>query len=183
MPSKAWTPSEFEFALNLWSQGYSPKSIGMKLNRTRNAIIGRLHREGLSDRDRPVNVQAKPKPEVVAVLRKAELRPVSALPRVRLSPTTDIPDDPEFPRSKALAFNVSVDQTEFVDAPGKARLPRVLLLKVDDCRYPIGDVGKPDFKFCNGKRLDGHPYCRTHLRLCYSQVRYTRTGEQLNGRP
>jgi len=183
MPSKSWTDSEFKFVFDLWSKGYSPKTIGMKLGRTRNAIIGRLHREGLSDRDRPVNVQVKPKPEVVAVLRKAELRPTSSLPRVRLSPTTDIPDDPEFPRSKALAFNAPADQAEFVDALGKARLPKVLLLKVDDCRYPIGDVGTPDFKFCSNKRLDDHPYCRTHLRLCYSQVRLAKSGEQLNGRP
>jgi GcrA cell cycle regulator len=35
------------------------------------------------------------------------------------------------------------------------------------CKYPIGDLSDPDFRFCNALALPGKPYCDAHQRLCY----------------
>lgn len=183
MSVDSWTPADIEQAKALWIKGLSFSEIGVAMNRKRGAISGKLRRVGISDKDRPLSKQKLPEAKIIVMLRKAELCPTSSLPRVRLSTTATAPTESEFPRPKTPVFNVPKDRIDFVDVKGKARLPRVLLLKADDCRYPIGDVGHPDFKFCCGKRLDGHPYCRTHLRLCYNQVRQARSaGARANGR-
>lgn len=46
--------------------------------------------------------------------------------------------------------------------------PAVLALRANDCRWPIGDVDAPDFRFCCDRVRPGPagqpPYCPTHLR-------------------
>lgn len=39
------------------------------------------------------------------------------------------------------------------------------------CRWPIGDPRTPQFKFCDGARAVGVPYCTTHMKLSYQPVR------------
>lgn len=35
------------------------------------------------------------------------------------------------------------------------------------CRYPHGEPGQRGFKWCNGPRQPGSPYCPEHHRLCH----------------
>ena len=48
----------------------------------------------------------------------------------------------------------------------------VMALKDDLCKYPHGEPGKPNFRFClksvNGKSV----YCSEHQGLCYMPTRY-----------
>ena len=51
-----------------------------------------------------------------------------------------------------------------------ARVPKLWLgvydavsqLKKEDCRWPIGDANKPDFKFCCKPKTPTGPYCQEH---------------------
>ena len=45
-------------------------------------------------------------------------------------------------------------------------------LKPDNCRWPVGDPKKDDFRYCGGAALSGRPYCRHHHAIAY---RYSST--------
>lgn len=42
----------------------------------------------------------------------------------------------------------------------------ILSLKRTSCRYPIGNVGEPDFKFCCQPISEGSSYCAEHRAIC-----------------
>lgn len=44
---------------------------------------------------------------------------------------------------------------------------RPVVVSVDECRWPIGDVGAPGFHFCCGPALKGGPYCAEHHKLAH----------------
>ena len=54
----------------------------------------------------------------------------------------------------------------------------------DDCKWPIGDPLKDDFRFCGKYRLTGMAYCRECCRIAYEtpQERRARVSSQ-SGRP
>ncbi len=52
---KLWQTSELEELRQLWTGGLSATEIGVKLNRSRNAVIGRLDRQGLLGEERYKN--------------------------------------------------------------------------------------------------------------------------------
>ena len=56
---QAWAPADTEIAVRLWKEGKSAREIGRRLSRTRNAIIGKIHRLGLCRKD-----QAKTTPTI-----------------------------------------------------------------------------------------------------------------------
>ena len=41
-------------------------------------------------------------------------------------------------------------------------------LRLNSCRWPIGDPTKSDFRFCGETRLDLRPYCAAHAALAYA---------------
>lgn len=45
-PPKAWTPEDTSLALKLWNEAVPASQIAKVLDRTRNGIIGRMHRIG-----------------------------------------------------------------------------------------------------------------------------------------
>lgn len=49
--------------------------------------------------------------------------------------------------------------------------PALMDLTNTTCRWPLGDVGKPDFRFCGGPANleSGQPYCETHSALAYNR--------------
>lgn len=169
IPSPPWHSEDLERAKALWLQGKSAADIGLELSRTRNAIIGKLHRLGYSDRDRPISLQNLPEPKVQTMLRSTQLRQVPSLPRTQVNGAQYTTS--KLPKPQNPVFSPVSDKWEFTSKRGGPALPKVLLLKADDCRFPIGEVGDKNFRFCDAKRIDGHPYCRKHLRLCYDKVR------------
>lgn len=47
----------------------------------------------------------------------------------------------------------------------------LLQLTAHTCRWPIGDIGHPDFYFC-GAYTGSPPYCRHHKQMSVTQGRY-----------
>ena len=61
-----WTDERLETLKMLWNEGLSISQIGQKLNVTRNAVAGTVHRLGLPKRQSPISssvnsIRAKPK--------------------------------------------------------------------------------------------------------------------------
>src|SRR5512143_4004587 len=128
-----WTDERVETLKKLWLEGLSASQIAKHLGGvTRNAVIGKVHRLGLSGRAVP----SQPTRPVFKAPRPA--RPVVAAqpsPRRALEPSP-VPA----PRPPAS-----------IEEPGTAT---VLTLGAHMCKWPIGDPATDSFTFC-GRRSGG----------------------------
>src|SRR3977135_3167960 len=149
-----WTDERVETLKKLWADGLSASQIAAELGGiTRNAVIGKVHRLGLSGRAKSPSSSA-PRP------RKA--RAHTHLMRV---------SRPAIRGNTALAHSYDFEQEpepELVDNViplGQRRT--ILQLTEDTCRWPIGDPGSADFFFCGGQTVTSLPYCAYHSRVAY----------------
>ena len=144
-----WTDERVETLKKLWQDGLSASQIAKQLGGvTRNAVIGKVHRLGLSGRAAP----SKP------------ARPAFKAPR----PARAAVAAPTPPRRIAEAATSSAPQLpapRLIDEkPGTAT---VLTLGAHMCKWPIGDPSLETFTFC-GRRTGGEgPYCNDHARVAY----------------
>jgi GcrA cell cycle regulator len=142
-----WTDERVELLKKLWQDGLSASQIAKQLGGvTRNAVIGKVHRLGLSGRATP----SKPARTVFKAPRPA--RPAAAAPSA--------------PRRLAEPVSQQVQPTpvRYVDeTPGSAT---VLTLGAHMCKWPIGDPSLDSFTFCGRRSSDG-PYCMEHSQVAY----------------
>ena len=66
-----WTPTRVSVLIALWEEGLSTSEIGNRLSVTKNAVIGKVHRLGLTKRGSPIRPKTKP----AEVISLAALRP------------------------------------------------------------------------------------------------------------
>jgi GcrA cell cycle regulator len=156
-----WTDERVEALKKLWTDGLSASQIAAELGGiTRNAVIGKVHRLGLSGRAKSPS-SAAPRP------RKA--RPHAHMLRV---------SRPSIRGNTALAQAYELDvelEPELVDNVIPLGQRRTLLeLNEETCRWPIGDPGHPDFFFCGGQAITGLPYCAYHSRVAYQPAHMRR---------
>jgi GcrA cell cycle regulator len=154
-----WTDDRVEQLKKLWEAGHSASQIAAELgNVTRNAVIGKVHRLGLSGRAKAAT---------------------SAAPRQRKVRTTQHIIRAARPVARGNTALAHVFEVEFdIEADAVARdnvVPmsqRLTLLELNDstCRWPLGDPGATDFAFCGGKTLPSLPYCSYHCRVAYQPV-------------
>lgn len=138
-----WTDERVELLKKLWLDGLSASQIAKQLGGvTRNAVIGKVHRLGLSGRATPSQPQR--------TLFKA---PRPARPAVTAQPRR--PTEPSPPQLPVQAF--------YPEEPGSAT---VLTLGAHMCKWPIGDPSTDAFTFCGRRSSDG-PYCVEHARVAY----------------
>jgi GcrA cell cycle regulator len=147
-----WTEERVELLKKLWADGLSASQIAAELGGiTRNAVIGKVHRLGLSGRAKsPSTAAARPRKARAPMMRVS--RPVS-----------------RGNTALAHAYEVEVDpEPEFLDniIPIGQRCT-ILELTEATCHWPVGDPGHPDFFFCGGPSLTNLPYCSYHSRVAY----------------
>ena len=148
----SWTDERIETLKKLWSDGLSASQIAAALGGiTRNAVIGKVHRLGLSGRA---------KSPAAAEPRARKPRSHAALLRVAR---------PAVRGNNALAYEFEPEaEPEPIDNVIPLGQRRSLIeLSEETCRWPIGDPGSPDFFFCGGHALTGLPYCSYHSRIAY----------------
>jgi GcrA cell cycle regulator len=152
----SWTSERVELLTRLWSEGLSASQIAGMLGGgvTRNAVIGKVHRLGLSGRGKTA---AAPAARAGRTARSAQI----------VAPPPDDLRSPEPRAGDPVAVAVSAPP-----ANGLAELPvseRVTILDLRDsmCRWPIGDPARPGFGFCGGRAATGLPYCAEHCRIAY----------------
>ena len=148
----SWTDERVELLNKLWADGLSASQIAGELGGiTRNAVIGKVHRLGLSGRAKSPS-SSSPRP------RKA--RASSHLMRISRASTRG---------NTALAYDYDLEpEPELIENIIPIGQRRTLLeLNEDTCRWPIGDPASPEFFFCGGKPLTGLPYCSYHSRVAY----------------
>ena len=154
--SKSWPDDRVAMLTKLWAEGLSASQIAQQLgDKTRNAVIGKVHRLGLSGRAKP----SKPKRKTTASAKVSK-------PRVK---TTRAPSAPRTPRIIAAAPQAPAP----LDAKPMANGEFATILTITDhmCKWPIGDPGTPGFRFCGRKTDPEEPYCVPHSQVAYQPSR------------
>ena len=158
-----WTEERVELLKKLWAEGLSASQIAGRLGGvTRNAVIGKVHRLGLSGRATSSRSSA-PRPRRTHVPRqhRAPSLMFGTRGNVALKPTYE-------------------EELELAPAPLKELViplnerASILTLKETMCRWPIGDPGEPEFHFCGRKKCGTLPYCEHHARMAYQPVQARR---------
>ena len=157
----SWNDERVETLTRLWAEGLSASRIATELGGiTRNAVIGKVHRLGLSGRAKSP-AAATPRPRKTRghqqMIRVA--RPVA-----------------RGNTALATAFDYEIEtDPEVVDNVVPMGQRRSLLeLTEHSCRWPIGDPGDADFFFCGGPTTTSLPYCAHHCRVAYQPANVRR---------
>ncbi|WP_371348742.1 GcrA family cell cycle regulator [Ancylobacter sp. IITR112] len=155
-----WTDERVELLKKLWSEGLSASQIAAELGGvTRNAVIGKVHRLGLSGRAKapaaPAPRPRKPRPAPAAQVARPMVQGNTVLAPV-MAPVAE-PEPEVVPDAVAKVIPMGerctiLDLTEFT------------------CRWPVGDPGKGDFHYCGSRSKTGLPYCAYHARIAYQPV-------------
>ena len=155
-----WTEERVEMLKKLWADGLSASQIAAELGGiTRNAVIGKVHRLGLSGRAKSPSSSA-PRP------RKPRAPGMLRVSRSSIRGNT------------ALAYDYVVEpEPELIEIPIEQR-KNLLQLTEATCHWPVGDPGSPDFFFCGGDANEGSPYCNYHSRVAYQPASERRRERQ-----
>jgi GcrA cell cycle regulator len=154
-----WNDERVELLKKLWTDGLSASQIAAELGGiTRNAVIGKVHRLGLSGRAKtPSSSVPRPrKPRAQGHMVRVS-RPTMR-GNTALAPLHGYELDLE-PEPELIENIIPIGQR-----------CTLLELNEDKCRWPIGDPGSTEFFFCGGKPIDSLPYCSYHSRLAYQPV-------------
>ena len=177
----AWTDERVEVLKKLWIEGKSASFIAKKLGGvTRNAVIGKVHRLGLSNRTSGTLGKSKNK-EKLPLKDKQEIKKTKdevnkkidlaktltkPIPRPKLIITAGQPLPPQPSANEispeALANVKEVEKT--------AKKLTVMELTERTCKWPVGDPATEDFWFCGLPTQPGKPYCEAHVGVAFQPM-------------
>lgn len=149
-----WTDERVELLKKLWADGLSASQIAAELGGvTRNAVIGKVHRLGLSGRAKSPSS---------AVPRQRKVRTASLRPRMRFNGNAALMPSYE------TEYETDLDPVANVVPMG----PRVSITQLSEatCRWPFGDPSAEDFAYCGSATKTGTPYCPYHARVAYQPI-------------
>lgn len=194
----SWTDERVETLKKMWAEGQSASQIAKELGGvTRNAVIGKVHRLGLSNR--VGGLGGVEEPELPPVVSKPEPQPrVVEIPRPEVQPPRGGPERPAAPPTGAPAAGATVTPLPVRKAiiPAGQPLPpqpsaneispealasvrevekrakRLTLMELTErtCKWPIGDPATPDFWFCGLPSVPGKPYCEAHVGVAFQPM-------------
>lgn len=194
----SWTDERVETLKTMWGEGKSASVIAKELGGvTRNAVIGKVHRLGLSNRTttttktaaaaaEPAKAEAKPAPKPAAVEKVAKPAPkpapaaapvpkpapieppAPALHIPRTKPTL-IPGQPlpPQPTGNEVSPETLANIAEFEKTAKKLTL---MQLTERTCKWPIGDPATDEFWFCGHPCVAGKPYCEQHVSIAFQPM-------------
>jgi GcrA cell cycle regulator len=149
--SATWTSARVEQLKACVKAGYSCSQIGAEIGVTRNAVIGKLNRLGLS------------RPKVIAV-KEPERKRDAWRPRTLTQRQILMKLPPE--------ARTAEEAIALVKGPGCS----LLELSPGKCRWPLSEPGTEAFCFCGNRQVEGLPYCVGHARIAYKSSARVRTG-------
>jgi len=145
MSGVTWTAERIEQLRQHVVSGLTCSQIAAEIGVTRNAVIGKIHRLGLSPSRSP---GAPPRS-----FAPRERRPRLATPRRLL---------------RLVGAESSGGDTALAFAPVEsANRCSLLEIAADACHWPLGDPHAADFAFCGNTAVPGLSYCVGHARMAY----------------
>ncbi|WP_072396366.1 GcrA family cell cycle regulator [Hyphomicrobium sp. CS1GBMeth3] len=154
----AWNDERVELLKKLWSEGLSASQIAGRLGGvTRNAVIGKVHRLGLSGRATTSRMKSHRPRARAATTARARMQQKPRFAQ-QGNPALRALYQPE-----AEPFTPSVEELVI---PLKERRT-IQTLTECSCRWPIGDPQDAEFHFCGKTKVTGLPYCEFHARRAF----------------
>lgn len=135
----AWTPAEDATLQQQWAEGKSAGLIGHILGRSRNSVIGRVHRKGWQRRGPPLYYTPRKRGP-----QRSEPKPKAVKPK------------PSLPGR--VTFGIAALAPVITEPPSLNK--RLWELGEHDCHWPINDGGP--FLFCAHEKAGNGPYCAFH---------------------
>ncbi len=186
----SWTDDRVEILKKMWGEGQSASQIAKELGGvTRNAVIGKVHRLGLSNRNGGGGSKAakdKAAPRAAAKPKAAPKKKVEATKPIPAT-TSAVPPAPEnkpvgpmrkpiVPAGQPLppqrsANEISPEALASVREVEKgAKRLGLMELTERTCKWPIGDPATEDFWFCGLPAQSGKPYCEAHVGVAFQPM-------------
>ncbi|MFY9210966.1 MAG: GcrA family cell cycle regulator [Aestuariivita sp.] len=180
----SWTDERVELLKKMWGEGQSASQIAKELGGvTRNAVIGKVHRLGLSNRATggtpKAEAKAKPAPKP-----EAKARPSPKTEPARPTPVVD-PNEPKpatparrqiIPAGQPLPPQPSANEispealAKVNEIEKKAKKLTLMELTERTCKWPVGDPATEDFWFCGLPVQAGKPYCDAHVGVAFQPM-------------
>ena len=172
----AWTDERIKELRQLWSEGQSASKIAEKLGGvTRNAVIGKIHRLGLSNRSE--NSEKK-------IITKKRGRPAKVKNTDNFQKQVDDSKNKDFSQINSDKFDhLHVDGLEgdknmlpeatlanIAELEENAKKLNLMELTERTCKWPIGDPATENFWFCGHPSEQGKPYCSTHVSIAFQPI-------------
>lgn len=183
----AWTDQMVEDLRVMWKQGLTTAEIGKKLGVSKNSIVGKVHRLGLSGRPSPIKKKDENQEEITAakpVLKEKSVTVEKTEPRKEVSASVAKEENKPVAKEETKSVKPSVPVAEKVaekkDKPKdevqnclkseqEKSAKTVSLMELDNhtCRWPLGDPKDDNFHFCGKKVKIGQTYCEEHSTVAY----------------
>lgn len=184
----SWTDERVELMKKMWNEGQSASQIAKELGGvTRNAVIGKVHRLGLSNRSGedgivapemaeaeagmeapaapqdPAEDEAAPEPEEAQPATQSAAPP-AANRRAIIPAGQPLPPQPSANEISPEAL-ASVREVE-----KSAKRIGLMDLTERTCKWPIGDPATEQFWFCGLPAQSGKPYCEAHVGVAFQPM-------------
>ena len=192
----SWSEERVEILKKMWLEGKSASEIAKELGEiTRNAVIGKVHRLGLSNREiksakgdtdstelKKVQKRGRPRKNQTIVegqkssndTKRGKLN-ISTM-GIKNNKTEMKEASKENSKSTEVdSLGVVSDLSEetlktLIDIESKSKKISLMDLTEKTCKWPIGDPATEKFWFCGHDSEPGKPYCKTHISIAFQQV-------------
>ncbi len=185
MSHRYWTDERVELLKKLWGEGLSASQIANELpgDITRNGVIGKVHRLGLSGRVKITSQPRAPRPKAA--------KPPRNMPSLDFRSPATIATGITAIARESIAQEAEESPVPAADVtPDVATTPEVVValsphgcsiigLTEKSCRWPVGEPGTESFHFCGDTAGTGLPYCGHHARIAYQPVNDRRRDRRL----
>ena len=174
-----WDDDSIKLLKKLWDKGLSTTDIAKKMNVSKNAIVGKVHRLCLKARPSPIKKKdeigepvennsvevAQEQPQETKVektsAKKAETETKATKTKAKKAPKTEVKAE--------ISKKYEAEAEPHKEKGAKKSAKNVKLVELDShtCRWPIGDPRDDDFCFCGKKVHSGQTYCDEHAQIAY----------------
>ena len=139
-----WNEERTATLRKLWLEGMSASQVARQLGGvSRSAVIGKVHRLGITVRDVPARQRTTVRTANRAQPRTRPIREVTQTPRPAL---------------------------RLVEIAEMAPTSCILGLSSNSCRWPIGNPDAHDFGFCGREKTTRGSYCDDHARGAFRKL-------------
>lgn len=159
-----WSAEATAVLIAGWLEGKSTATLGRELGVTKNAIVGKAGRLDLPIRENPIYPDAEGAPPRQRLPPKRPRDPTIKRERKSSKPREVLPPLPvERPRAPIRPTIVAPPP------PPTPEPPVVRSGRVSECCWPVSEVGKRSFAFCDDPTEPGRPYCAKHVALAHGK--------------
>ncbi len=195
----SWTDERVETLKVMWSEGKSASQIARELGGvTRNAVIGKVHRLGLSNRapgadraedeallegsveDPGIEAEEEEDEAAAPTAPKPAAAPIPPQAATPIAPRPmgkdpvpvqrlRTPGQPMPPQPSGSEISAEA-LANLAEAARKAKRLSLMQLTERTCKWPVGDPATDDFWFCGLPTVAGKPYCETHVAVAFQPM-------------